>query len=446
MASFTANRMKRMRKTVLGLAALIVVLVVILAGTIAYGWQRGIAPLPASATPLPAYPQLIATGARLSAAGDCMVCHTAAHGKPFAGGLPIETPFGTIYSTNITPDPQTGIGRWPLEAFTRALREGVSRDGHLLYPAFPYPHFTNLSDEDIAALYAYLMSREPVDAPAHPNALRFPLNFRPLLAAWNRLYLTRGPLAPPAGTHSDAWLRGRYLVEGPGHCASCHTPLNALGAERFDAPFAGGQIDGWNAPPLNALTRAPRPWTTAQLAAYLHTGIASEHGAAAGPMLPVTEQLAQLPESDAEAIATYLMSLQPAPAAQTATAAPASTADASQLHAGATLFAASCAACHGDGAPMRNIGGRPALGLSTALNADSPRNAIQLVLHGNPWQGSASAHYMPPFADSLDDQQIADVLAYARVQFAQRPAWSEVAQHAAAIRKESKDRKETSQP
>lgn len=425
--------MKQMRKFVLGFAALILAGA---AGALAYAWQPAIAAQPASATP-PEDAQLIARGARLAEAGDCMYCHTAQHGEPFAGGLPINTPFGAIYSTNITPDSQTGIGLWTLAAFTRALREGVSRDGHLLYPAFPYPHFTKMSDEDIAALYAYLKSRTPVDSPAHPDALRFPLNFRPLMAGWNWLFLKKGPIAPPAETQSDAWLRGRYLVDGPAHCASCHTPMNAFGAEKSGSPFAGGQIDGWNAPPLNALTHAPRPWTEAQLAAYLRTGIASEHGAAAGPMLPVTQHLANLPESDVEAMATYLMSLQPPAAAQPTTPAPAIDADATRLHAGAMLFAASCASCHADGAPMREIGGRPPLGLSSVLTADSPRNAIQWMLHGNPWNGSASAHFMPPFADVLDDRQIADVLAYARVQYAQRPAWADVARRAAAIRKEN---------
>jgi mono/diheme cytochrome c family protein len=169
--------------------------------------------------------------------------------------------------------------------------------------------------------------------------------------------------------------------------------------------------------------------------------MASEHGAAAGPMLPVTQHLANVPAADVEAMANYLMSLQPpAPAQQPATPAAAAAgvdADATQLHAGAVLFAASCASCHADGAPMRDIGGRPSLGLGSAMTSGSPRNAIQLVLHGNPWNGSASAYYMPPFADILDDQQIADVLAYARVQYAQRPAWAEVARHAAVIRKEN---------
>ncbi|HEY0296590.1 MAG TPA: cytochrome c [Bordetella sp.] len=406
------------------------------AAAFAYAWQPSIEPL--AQAPVPSANQtLLAQGASLAELGDCMQCHTAKDGKPYAGGAPLATPFGTIYTTNITPDVDTGIGSWTLEAFTRALRKGVSRDGHLLYPAFPYPHFTRMSDSDIAALYAYLMARTPVHAPAAANDLTFPLNFRPLVAGWNLLFLRQGPLPQPALAQSDAWLRGRYLVEGAGHCASCHTPMNALGAEKLDQPYAGGLIDGWNVPPLNALTLARKPWTEDQITDYLRTGIASEHSAAAGPMLPVAHHLGNAPESDVRAIATYLMSLQPPMPAQPAAPAPVATVDSQPLNPGAALFNASCAGCHSAAAPMRSLGDRPALELGSTINADSPRNAIQMVLNGNPWNGSSSAHYMPPFASVLTDQQIADVLAYARSTYAQRPAWSGLPASVAAIRKEN---------
>jgi mono/diheme cytochrome c family protein len=417
---------------------------VIIAGIAAaagYAWQPAIAPLP-QAPAADTNQTLIAQGARVAELGDCMQCHTTQNGKPYAGGLPLATPFGTIYSTNITPDVETGIGSWTQEAFARALRKGVSRDGHLLYPAFPYPHFTHMTDDDVAALYAYLMARTPVHAPAKTNELTFPLNFRPLVAGWNFLFLDEGPLPPAtppqsAQSQSDAWLRGRYLVEGAGHCASCHSPMNALGAEKSGQAFAGGLIDGWDVPPLNTLAHARKPWTEAQLADYLRTGIASEHSAAAGPMQPVTHHLARAPESDIQAIATYLMSLQtPAPAQPVAEATP-STADTQVLTAGAAIFNASCAGCHSAAAPMRTLGNRPALELGSTLNADSSRNAIQMVLNGNPWNGSSTAHYMPPFAGVLNDQQIADVLAYARATYAQRPAWPDLPARVAAIRKEN---------
>ena len=426
--------MNRKKKAAWALGTVVVAGIAAAAG---YAWQPAIAPLP-QAPAANTDPSLVALGAQMAELGDCMQCHTTQNGKPYAGGLPLDTPFGTIYSTNITPDVETGIGGWTQEAFDRAMRKGVSRDGHLLYPAFPYVHFTRMSDEDLAALYAYLMARTPVHAPAKTNSLDFPLNFRPLVAGWNFLFLDEGPLPAPAQAESDAWLRGRYLVEGAGHCASCHTPMNALGAEQSGQAFAGGLIDGWDVPALNALTHARTPWTEAQLVDYLRTGIASEHSAASGPMRPVAHHLGKAPESDIQAMATYLMSLQPpAPAQPTPASTEPVTADAQMLQSGKAIFNASCAACHGAGAPMRALGERPALEQGSTLNADSSRNAIQMVLNGNPWNGSSSAHYMPPFASSLTDQQIADVLTYARVTYAQRPAWPDLPARVADIRKEN---------
>jgi mono/diheme cytochrome c family protein len=401
-------------------------------------------------------PQSVLTGARLAAVGDCMVCHTAKGGKPFAGGLPINTPFGKIFATNITPDPETGIGNWPLEAFVRAMRKGVSRDGHLLYPAFPYTHFQHMTDADIGFLYAYLMRREPVKAVAPPNELVFPLQFRPLMAIWNKLFLR--PYEKPAGTAAGAgqsvdWQRGRYLVDGPAHCAACHTPMNMLGAEKRGKAFQGGFIDGWNAPPLTKLLHAPKPWTQAQLAQYLRTGLADEHGAAAGPMRPVTRSLADATESDVNAIATYLMTIQePAPTTTPQPQAQDQPADADNasmaaptsnpaLQSGAMLFSATCAACHSATAPMSAIGGRPGLGLGTSLNAGNPRNAIRIILDGIDWEGSRTAHYMPPFSDMLTDEQIAEIANYTRAAYANRAAWPKLNAEVVA-----KIRKETSKP
>ena len=173
----------------------------------------------------------MALGARLAAIGNCNVCHTAPGGAPFAGGLALPTPFGTIQSTNITPDPATGIGRWSETAFVRAMREGVDREGRHLYPAFPYDHFTRVTDQDNRALYAYLMTRRPIQASPPPNDLRFPFDQRILLAGWKMLYLRQGPLAIETD-RSPEWNRGRYLVEGLGHCGACHTPRDGLGAEQ----------------------------------------------------------------------------------------------------------------------------------------------------------------------------------------------------------------------
>ncbi|WP_321869268.1 c-type cytochrome [Paraburkholderia tropica] len=388
--------------------------------------------------------QLKQEGARVVALGDCVVCHSAKNGKPFAGGLPLATPFGTIYATNITPDPQTGIGNWSEAAFARALRRGIARDGHQLYPAFPYVHFTHMSRHDVSAAYAYLMSREPVKATAPANALVFPLNFRPLVAFWNVLFLRPGPLQPDPA-HDAQWNRGKLLVDGLGHCASCHSPLNAIGGEKSGQAFEGGIVDGWEAPPLNALHGASQPWTREQLVTYLRTGRASEHGAAAGPMLPVTRDLATVPESDVEAIATYIMSLQNGDAPHTTPAAATSMMSAAREttpaeQRGAVLFSASCAQCHGDGSPMQTIGERPSLAFSTAINADTPRNAIQMILNGINWHGEDAMNYMPAFSGVYDDPQVADLLAYVRAKWSAKPAWPDTVPLVAKLRKEDSAR------
>lgn len=382
-------------------------------------------------------PQLVREGARVVALGDCVVCHTSQGGRPFAGGLPLATPFGTIYATNITPDADTGIGNWSEAAFARALRHGIARDGHPLYPAFPYVHFTRMPDRDISAAYAYLMSREPVRATPPANQLVFPLNFRPLVAFWNVLFLKPGPREPDA-SRDAVWNRGKLLVDGLGHCASCHSPLNAIGGEKAGRAFDGGIVDGWEAPPLNMLAEAVRPWTQTQLVEYLRTGRASEHGAAAGPMLPVTRDLARVPAEDVQAIATYLLSIQKTPASTqaiaqaTANATPDTTAAITPASSrattpaeqrGAVLFTASCAQCHGPASPMQTIGERPTLAFSTAVNAATPRNAIQMMLNGIAWHGEDAINYMPAFSGLYDDRQIADLAAYIRGAYSAKPAW-----------------------
>jgi mono/diheme cytochrome c family protein len=407
------------------------------------GWRSASEPALASGamgTPAAAADRAsIQRGAELAAVGDCIICHTARGGKAFAGGLPINTPFGTIYSTNITPDAQTGIGGWSLDAFMRAMRRGVSSNGHLLYPAFPYVHFTHMTDADIASVYTFMMSRTPVRASAPANKLIFPLNFRPVVAVWNLLFLHAGTPVPMTRRQDAQLDRGRYLVDGLGHCAACHSPMNALGAEKSARPFDGGMIDGWDAPSLKTLLHAPTPWTREQLASYLRTGLASEHGAAAGPMRPVTRSLANASESDVEAMAAYVMSMQPstpAPAlSPLAKAEPA--ADAPRLQVGATLFQAACAACHAEHAPMSAIGGRPSLSQSTAVNSDSPRNAVRLMLDGLPTEGSTPGRLMPPFAGMLTDAQIADLAHYLRAQYSKESPWPLEAADVAKYRKET---------
>jgi mono/diheme cytochrome c family protein len=376
----------------------------------------------------------IARGARVVAQGDCMVCHTAAGGAPYAGSLPLRTPFGTIYTTNITPDPSTGIGNWSLEAFTRALRHGVARDGHLLYPAFPYIHYTRMSSADIGDAYAYLMTRTPVVSTPPDNDLLLPLRFRPMLAGWNLLYLRPGP-RPDDSSQSVEWNRGRYLVDGAGHCASCHSALGPIGGERSPA-FSGGNIDGWDAPALTSLLQRPKPWNREQLAQYLRHGWSPEHGAAAGPMGPVAHSLSQVPEADTNAIAAYIMSLQE-PAAKAAPSAAGASTDVARVQQGAILFAGACASCHGTAAPMMENGGRPSLALSSAVTGDRPDNLIQIVLNGVPWGHPEPSTFMPPFAAVLTDTQIASIAAYVRADIGKRPAWPDVEQRTTKIRKEN---------
>jgi nicotinate dehydrogenase subunit B len=267
-------------------------------------------------------PQALERGRLVAAAGDCVVCHTAPGGASNAGGLGLETPFGTIYSTNITPDNETGIGRWSYAAFERAMRHGIHQDGRQLYPAFPYTAFAKLSDGDLQALYGYLMSQPAVKAKAPETQLAFPYNLRPAMAGWNLLFHDATPFkADPA--RSAEWNRGAYLVEGAGHCAACHSPRNALGAEKSGIHYlGGGEAEGWSAPALNQLAGGKLPWSREELYQYLRTGFSARHGVAAGPMAPVIHGLAQLPEADVRAMATYLMEL-PGQDAQDAQPAPA---------------------------------------------------------------------------------------------------------------------------
>src|ERR1700724_1924720 len=249
----------------------------------------------------------IARGRQLAALGDCAVCHSKADGAVNAGGRAIETPFGIIYSTNITPDVETGLGAWSYPAFERAMREGIHRDGRHLYPAFPYPHFAKATDADLQALYAYLMAQAPVRADNPKTTLALPFNWRPLMAGWNALFHRTG-VFESYSTKSEIWNRGAYLVEGLGHCGACHSPRNVLGAEKASAYLAGGFAEGWEAPPLTSLSHAPIPWSEDELFAYLRTGESRFHGVAAGPMAPVVKELAALPDQDIRAIAVYLAS------------------------------------------------------------------------------------------------------------------------------------------
>jgi mono/diheme cytochrome c family protein len=409
--------------------------VVIVAGAaagFAVAWRPAIAaiepPVPSSFDAA-----LVKRGRELAAIGNCNDCHTVKGGGSFAGGLPVPTPFGTIYSSNITPDAATGIGRWPEQAFRRAMRSGVDRDGQHLYPTFPYDHFTNVSDEDDAALYAFLMTRPPVRAPARANQLSFPLDQRFVIAGWKLLFLRRG-LYQPDGTKSAEWNRGAYLVEGLAHCGACHTPRNGLGAERSNARFAGGDVDNWQAFALNAQSPAPAPWDADALYAYLRQGFHPDHGTARGPMAEVVSNLSSVNESDVHAIATYMADMFGAPStddrkrgeavlAQAKSPAPL-TLDSNVNAAGASIYAAACATCHESGRALPYGGVN--LRLSTALSSPDPRNAVNIVLSGiRPVEGERGP-IMPGFAASMNDGQIAALLRYLRAQFSNQTPWNGV--------------------
>ncbi|CAJ92066.1 Cytochrome c, mono- and diheme variants [Cupriavidus necator] len=381
-------------------------------------------------------------GRLVAAAGDCAVCHTAPGGAKNAGGLPLETPFGTVYSTNITPDVQTGIGNWSFAAFERAMREGIHRDGRRLYPAFPYTAFAKISDGDMQALYGYLMSAEPVKAEVPQTQLSFPFNLRPLLAGWNLLF-HRNERFTPDPSRSAQWNRGAYLAEGLGHCSACHSPRNALGGEKGGRQYlTGGSAEGWEAPPLTALSQAPLPWTEAALFTYLRGGYAPHHGAAAGPMAPVVEELAQLPESDVRAIAHYVASFgtpAPSPAVLAAQAAQLEQRSAQAARTlggpGERLYQSACAVCHQSDQGIAQFGVKPSLALNTNLHSKLPDNVIQVLLQGMPAPPNSELGAMPAYADTLDDQQIAQLTQYLRARFApDKPAWQDLENTVARLR------------
>ncbi|MDF0489298.1 cytochrome c [Sphingomonas sp. H39-1-10] len=415
----------------------VVAIVVGISAFCVFAWRPAIAEIPQPARDSFA-PALVARGEVLASAGYCASCHTAKGGKPFAGGYPMATQFGTIYSTNITPDPETGIGKWSEPAFRRAMHEGVSRNGAHLFPAFPYDHFTKLTDADVAALYAYFMTRTPVRQDASDNTVPFPLNIRLLQAGWKFLFFTPGRFrAEPA--QSAAWNRGAYLAEGLSHCGACHTPRGMLGAEIKSRAFAGAPIDGWIAPPLDKTNPSPVPWTQAELVAYLSTGISRYHGTAAGPMGAVPRGLSHLPAADVGAIATYFASRNgSAGHDRRGEAAIAKAMAADKVGTGLTydpaarLYTSACASCHYNGRQLNPL--RPDLALNSAVNLDDPTNLIRVILYGVSARDGAPGVVMPGFARGFTDADVARIAAYLRATRTGKPAWSDLETKVATIR------------
>lgn len=384
-------------------------------------------------------------GELLASIGDCAVCHTAPGGQPLAGGLALPTPFGTIHSTNITPDPDTGIGRWSVDAFKRALHQGIDREGGYLYPAFPYDHFTKVTDADLDAVYAYLMSQPPVKVEPKPNGLAFPFNQRILLAGWNFLFLDDKRFAPDAAK-SEAWNRGAYLAEGLGHCGACHTPRNALGAVDSGQHLSGGEAEGWHAPALNAASPAPLPWTQDALVNYFLDGWDGDHGVAAGPMTPVVNHLANIPEEDAYALAEYLTSFQNQADAEkrtadakafaderdfggatTPAAGPPSQQDAA-LQGGQATFVKICANCHRSGTETASMT------FYSSVNGPDPRNVIHVIQDGMKPPENSADHGMPPLGGGLSDEDMTNLVTFVRAHFSKQPAWPDVAAKVKEVR------------
>ncbi|MFT3802137.1 MAG: cytochrome c [Burkholderiaceae bacterium] len=377
-------------------------------------------PAPAGADPAEA---LRARGAYLARAGNCAGCHTVRGQPEFSGGRPVPTPFGTLFSTNLTSDPTDGIGDWTADDFWRALHLGRSRDGRLLYPAFPYTDYTRTTREDADAIFAYLKSLPAAARPNLPAQMRFPFDQRWLLALWRGLYFRPGVYAPQTG-RDDAWNRGAYLVQGLGHCGACHTPRGWLGAPRSDQPMAGGRIPvlDWYAPGLGAMpareaaeaggaAKDPHAWV-----GLLQNGVAP--GAViVGPMAEVVRNsLQHLAPSDLRAISTYLQSLPPVPAEASVVAARGTPVSTAVMERGGKLYADHCADCHG-----RDGGGAgtayPRLAGNRALTDEPAVNVIRIVLNGGfapGTHGNPRPYGMPPFAPTFDDQQAADVISYVR--------------------------------
>jgi nicotinate dehydrogenase subunit B len=303
-------------------------------------------------------------------------------------------------------------------------------------------HFARATDADLQALYAYLMAQAPVRADPPKNALAFPFNLRPLLAGWNALFHQPGMFKLDPGK-SELWNRGAYLVEGLGHCSACHSPRNGLGAEKQNAYLAGGFAEGWEAPALTSLSKAPIPWNEGELYAYLRTGESRFHGIAAGPMAPVVKELAALPDQDIRAMAVYLGSFNDPAVEQSAHEALAarleaatSTRVAAPSSFGARLYEGACAVCHEvGGAPL--FGSRPSLALNSNLHSAVPDNLLQVILHGIMKPATSDLGYMPGFKDSLTDAQVAELTAYLRRQFApDKPAWTDIQAAVGRIRQQ----------
>ncbi|HSV78222.1 MAG TPA: c-type cytochrome [Ramlibacter sp.] len=366
----------------------------------------------------------VARGAYLARIGNCMLCHTERGGAPFAGGRPIQTPFGTVYASNLTPDAATGIGRWSMGHFRRALHEGRSRDGRLLYPAFPYTHTTRVTGADADALFDYLRSLPPVNKPNRTHRLRWPYSTQAALAVWRALYF-RPEQHQDDPSRTPTWNRGAYLVRGLGHCGACHTARNALGGFSNMTDLSGGLIpmQNWYAPSLSSPTEAGvADWPLQDIEQLLSTG-ASRRGTVLGPMAEVVlHSLQYLEPSDIRAMAVFLKDLPQTGGDADPHVIPQPSA--TMLGRGRELYENHCASCHGEqgrGVP----GAYPALAGNRSVTLPVTANLVQAVLNGGfppATRGNPRPYGMPPFATVLSDADVAAVLTYVRTSWGNRAA------------------------
>jgi mono/diheme cytochrome c family protein len=363
-------------------------------------------------------------GLYLATAGNCMACHTREGGDAFAGGVAFHTDFGVIYSTNITSDDDAGIGAWTEDQFVAAMREGKSADGSNLYPAFPYPSFTKVSDEDLSDLYAFFQSIAPSTYVPPENEMGFPFNQRALMGIWNATFFENERFQADS-SQSDEWNRGAYLVEGLGHCGTCHTPRNALGGLQTDQALSGGtyndkveenKIRPWSAVNLTSAPDGLAAWSEDDLYSYLKTG----HGGMGGTFGPMNEVItlstSQLSESDVRSMAIYIKSLPPIERA------PEHKMSDADFRAGELIYTIHCGTCHlptGLGDP--SIG--PAVAGSAIVQAEDPASLINVIIYGAEVPAPAPPgawKSMEAFGDKLDDDEIAKLSTYMRSNWGNR--------------------------
>src|SRR5216683_3834654 len=355
--------------------------------------------------------ETIARGKALTEAADCASCHTADPAKPLAGGKKIDTPFGGIYSPNLTPDRDTGLGAWSDEEFYRALRYGVRRDGSLYYPAFPYPNFTKMIRDDLLAIRAYLATLTPVQNSPPPPELRWPLNYRVVMRGWNWLFFRPG-IFEPDQQKSPEWNRGGYLVEGAAHCGGCHTPKNMFGASKRGRAFGGAPVQGWFAPRLDSAERSGlKSWSVDDIVEYLQSGRNGRSHAGKLMAEVVVNSTSKMSDADVRAIAVYLKGL-PAGVSERGLATPPQP----QMADGTKLYARDCIACHeadGTGAPRIY----PPLPGNANLQSADPSSTLRIILDGAQTLTTPRAPNtgsMPAYANQFSDQEIADVANYIR--------------------------------